>query len=74
MQHTQKECEVEMKKIDEALLTTSQVARMIEMSQESVRVYNRSGLLPATRTAGGIRLFKREDVERFRTERQKKLD
>lgn len=52
------------------LLTTSAVARLLELSSESVRAYERAGKLPATRTENGMRLFRRADVERLRRQRE----
>ncbi len=51
------------------LLTTGDAARILGVSADSVRVYERAGRLAATRTAGGVRLFTREDVERLAGER-----
>ena len=50
-------------------LTTSQSARILEVSAEQVRHYAERGLLPFERTARG-RLFDREAVERFAAERR----
>ena len=51
------------------LLSTGDVARLIGVSADAVRLWERSGRLPATRTAGGVRLFAREDILRFAAER-----
>ncbi len=51
------------------LLTTGDAARVLGVSPDSIRVYERIGLLPATRTAGGVRLFTREDVEELAAKR-----
>jgi DNA-binding transcriptional MerR regulator len=52
---------------------TSQVARRLGLSSESVRMLERRGRLPATKTATGTRLFDPVDVEREarRRERQR---
>ena len=39
-------------------------------SRDRVKALGDRGLLPCTRTAGGVRLFRREDVEKFITERK----
>jgi excisionase family DNA binding protein len=51
------------------LLTVIDVARILKVSGDSVRIYERQGRLPALKTLGGIRIFKRSDVERFSTNR-----
>jgi predicted site-specific integrase-resolvase len=40
-------------------------AQNVPRSAASVRLYEKQGLLPATRTASGTRLFKKEDVEKL---------
>jgi DNA-binding transcriptional MerR regulator len=52
------------------LLLTSEVARLltelqVPRSAVSVRSYELRGMLPAIRTASGVRLFRREDVEKL---------
>jgi excisionase family DNA binding protein len=44
------------------IMLTTEVARFLGKSAETVRLYERRGKLPAMRTAGGVRLFKRADV------------
>ena len=56
---------------DEIFLTATEAARILNRSGESVRNYERRGVLPATRTARGLRLFKKSDVKAF-AEKQKK--
>jgi hypothetical protein len=41
-------------------------------SRDAIKSLGDRGLLPCTRTAGGVRLFKREDVENFINERKSK--
>jgi excisionase family DNA binding protein len=48
------------------LLSVTDAARILDRSSDAVRLYERSGRLPAMRTVGGIRLFRREDVEALR--------
>lgn len=47
------------------LLTTSDAARLLIRSVDSVRDYEREGKLPAQRTRSGQRLFKASDVDRL---------
>lgn len=56
----------------EALLQTSEVARIFEVTPETIRMWERIGTLPAMKTARGVRLFRREDVDRVLRERQKR--
>ena len=48
----------------EELITTAGVARICGVAPDTVRLWERTGKLAATRTESGIRLFRREDVER----------
>ncbi len=50
---------------DERFLTTTDAARVLNRSSDCVRLYERSGKLPAQRTRSGQRLFKLSDVERL---------
>ena len=43
----------------------SVAAEMVSMQVQNLRVYERRGLLEPDRTAGGIRLYSRDDVERL---------
>lgn len=45
---------------------TSEAARILGVSAQSVRQWERLGRLHATKTAGGVRLFARSDVEAMR--------
>ena len=45
------------------ILTTSDVAKILDRSVDRVRDYEREGKLPAQRTRSGQRLFKLRDVE-----------
>lgn len=56
------------------LLTTSDVAKRLNLSPDMVRYLERTGKLPAERvtrgrTRGGQRLFREDDVERVRRAR-----
>ena len=46
-------------------MMTQDVARILGKSPETVRFYERNGKLPAVRTVGGRRLFRKVDVLRF---------
>jgi excisionase family DNA binding protein len=59
-------------------LTVGDVARCLNVSEDTVRSFERSGRLPATKTSAGWRLFDPADVAKFakirevkRTERAK---
>jgi len=45
---------------------------VLGLSTERVRQLERDGRLPAERTAGGVRIFREEDVERLRREREER--
>ncbi len=49
-------------------LLTSDVARALKRSVQSVRHYERSGRLPAQRTLDGTRLYREADVQRLAQE------
>ena len=56
------------------LLTVNDAAKEIGVAPQTVINYERVGKLPAAfRTRGGVRLFKAEDVKRFKVERETKL-
>ncbi len=44
-------------------LTKADAARVLGITPAAVALLERKGTLPATRTAGGVRLFAREDVD-----------
>ncbi len=46
-------------------LKTSEVAKLLFMSESGVRKWEREGRLKALRTATGQRLFHRKDVEKL---------
>jgi excisionase family DNA binding protein len=46
-------------------LTTSEAAKVLDRSADTVRVYERTGKLPAQKTKRGQRLFKASDVARL---------
>jgi DNA-binding transcriptional MerR regulator len=57
--------------MSDALLLTSEVARLLKVTPDSVRRLERLGKLPARKTASGVRLFARHDVERVARERRR---
>lgn len=52
------------------VLTTNDVAKLAGVDSSTVRDWETAGKLPASRTASGVRLFKRGDVERFLRKRE----
>jgi excisionase family DNA binding protein len=46
------------------LLTPSEVARMLRVNPKTVTRWAKAGKLPAIKTMGGHRRFRRDDVER----------
>ncbi len=54
------------------LLSCADVGRVLKIGPQRVRQLERLGRLSATRTAGGWRLFRREEVERFAAQRELK--
>jgi excisionase family DNA binding protein len=51
------------------LLTTSEAAKCLQCSADNVRLLERAGRLPATKTSTGQRIFNSDDVERLAQER-----
>ena len=51
--------------------TVGDVAKAADASTDSVRHWERTGLLPALRTVGGRRIFRREDVTEFLAKRKR---
>lgn len=56
----------------EELLSIGDAARLLDVSTSAVKQWSQTGKLPTMRTAGGIRLFRREDVERVAHERRER--
>lgn len=52
-----------------APLLVSEAARVLNVSAETVRNLERAGRLPAVRTANGVRVFDRRQVEALARER-----
>jgi excisionase family DNA binding protein len=57
--------------MEDIFLTVTEAAQILKRSGESVRNYERRGILPASKTARGIRLFRRSDVEALAEKQQK---
>jgi DNA-binding transcriptional MerR regulator len=49
----------------EELMTKSDVAKILGLTPAAVVLLEQKGVLPALRTAGGVRLFRRRQVERL---------
>lgn len=58
-----------MKTRGEQLLSTSDAAKILNVSPDMVRYLERRGKLPAQYTLAGTRIFRLEDVERLARER-----
>lgn len=55
---------------DEELLTPLEAGRILGVGADSIRYLHRIGKLRAIRTAGGNRLFFKQDLEELRQHRQ----
>lgn len=55
---------------DKAPLLTGEVARALNVSPETIRLWERKGVLKALRTGSGVRLFDRSEVEALRCRRK----
>jgi excisionase family DNA binding protein len=58
---------------DQDLLTTSDVARELDISESWIRRLTNLGRLPALRTSNGTRIFSGRDVNAFRVARDRQL-
>lgn len=52
------------------LLLTNEAARLLDVSPQTIRLWERAGRLPAIKTTKGVRLFNRRDVENLAQERR----
>ncbi len=52
---------------DKEFFTIRVVAEMLSVHQQTLRLYEREGLITPTRTPGNTRMYARDDVERLRT-------
>ena len=50
-------------------ITVGEAARILRVSEDTVRRYDATGVLKAARTSSGIRIFNRAEVERVALER-----
>ena len=53
-------------------LLTNDAARVCDVAPQTIRLWERAGLLPAVKTERGVRLFDRRDVERVKRERDER--
>jgi MerR family transcriptional regulator/heat shock protein HspR len=51
---------------DEPIYVISVAARLVNMHPQTLRYYERAGLLKPTRSRGKIRLYSQEDIEQLR--------
>jgi MerR family transcriptional regulator/heat shock protein HspR len=51
---------------DEPTFVISVAARLVEMHPQTLRYYERAGLLKPTRSSGKIRLYSQREIERLR--------
>ena len=52
---------------DQDLFLISTAAEMLDMHPQTLRKYERLGLIQPSRTVGSMRLYSREELERLRT-------
>ena len=52
--------------IDEPVFVISVAARLVEMHPQTLRKYEREGLIAPSRTHGNLRLYSDQDIERLR--------
>ena len=53
------------------VMTVSEAARELDVAAQTVREWADAGKLPVERTSGGMRLFRRQDVEHIGRERRR---
>ena len=53
-------------RVDQELIFISMAAEMLDMHPQTLRKYERLGLIQPSRTVGSMRLYSREEVERIR--------
>ena len=51
---------------DDPIFVISVAARLVEMHPQTLRYYERAGLLKPTRSSGKIRLYSQREIERLR--------
>ncbi|MFQ5913976.1 MAG: heat shock protein transcriptional repressor HspR [Nitrospinota bacterium] len=52
---------------DKELFTIRVVAELLDIHQQTLRLYEREGLVTPKRTPGNTRMYSRDDIERLRT-------
>src|SRR5919201_2233452 len=52
--------------VDEPMYVISVAARLVEMHPQTLRYYERAGLVKPTRSRGRIRLYSQRDIDRLR--------
>lgn len=55
-----------LKRFSEPLFVISVAARLVEMHPQTLRKYEREGLIAPSRTSGNLRLYSDQDIERLR--------
>jgi len=58
--------EMEYRNDDEPMYVISVAARLVDMHPQTLRYYERAGLLKPTRSSGKIRLYSQREIERLR--------
>lgn len=58
--------------MEKTFLTVSECAKRLDLSPDSIRRFERDGILPAIRVGKGQRLFTAENVERLAADRERK--
>jgi MerR family transcriptional regulator/heat shock protein HspR len=57
---------MEFSSSDEPIYVISVAARLVEVHPQTLRYYERAGLLKPTRSSGKIRLYSQREIERLR--------
>ncbi len=57
---------MEYRNDDEPMYVISVAARLVDMHPQTLRYYERAGLLKPTRSSGKIRLYSQREIERLR--------
>jgi MerR family transcriptional regulator/heat shock protein HspR len=61
-----KQSKMESHSADEPIFVISVAARLVEMHPQTLRYYERAGLLKPTRSSGKIRLYSQREIDRLR--------
>ncbi len=54
-----------MQNVSKNLVTTSEAARLLRVSEQTIRNLERRGILPASRLSNGTRVFERTTVDKL---------